>query len=59
MLRASGHPKETVTAIMMIYTKHESQGSDGDTDFFDIVTGVLQGDTESLNIQGGTIKLSP
>ena len=32
-------PKETVTAIMMIYKKHESNGLL--TNFFDIVAGVL------------------
>ena len=39
-------PKETVTAIMMLYknTKLKVRSPDGDTDFFDIVTGVLQED---------------
>ena len=36
ILPAYGLPKETVTAIMMLY---------GNTYFFDIVAGVLQGDT--------------
>ena len=39
--------KETITAIMMLYrnTKAMDHSPDGDTDFFDIVAGVLQGDT--------------
>ena len=40
-------PKETVAAIMMLYknTKVKICFPDGDTDYFDIVAGVLQGDT--------------
>ena len=40
-------PKETVAVIMMPYgnTKVKVCSSDGDTDYFDIVAGVLQGDT--------------
>ena len=40
-------PKETVTAIMMLYRnmKVKVHSSDGDTDYLDIVAGVLQGDT--------------
>ena len=40
-------PKETVTAIIMLYrnTKLKVCSQDGDTDYFDIVAGVLQGDT--------------
>ena len=40
-------PKETVTAIMILYrnTKVKVRSLDGDTDYFDIVAGVLQGDT--------------
>ena len=47
ILRAYGLPKETVAAIMMLYrnTKVKVRSSDGDTDYFDIVAGVLQGDT--------------
>ena len=39
--------KETVAAIMMLYknTKVKVRFRDGDTDYFDIVAGVLQGDT--------------
>ena len=39
---AYGLPKETVTAIMMLY-KNTKAG--GDTDFFDIVIGFMQRDT--------------
>ena len=47
MLLAYCLPKETVTAIMMLYrnTKVKVHSPDGDTDYFDIVAGVLQGDT--------------
>ena len=40
-------PKVTVDAIMMLYknTKVKVRSPDGDTDYFDIVAGVLQGDT--------------
>ena len=40
-------PKEIVEAIMVLYknTKVKVRSPDGDTDFFDNVTGVLQGDT--------------
>ena len=39
--------KKIVTAIMMLYknTKVKVWSPDGDTDYFDIVAGVLQGDT--------------
>ena len=42
-----GLPKETVAAIMMLYrnTKVKVRSPDRDTDYFDIVAGVLQGDT--------------
>ena len=44
---AYGLPKETVAAIMMLYknTKVKVRSPDGDTDYLDIVAGVLQGDT--------------
>ena len=44
---AYGLPKETVAAIMMLYknTKVKVRSPDGDTDYFKIVAGVLQGDT--------------
>ena len=47
ILLACNLPKETVTAIMMLYrnTKVKAPSPDGDTDYFDIVAGVLQGDT--------------
>ena len=40
-------PKETVTAIMTLYKNMKAMvcSLDEDTDFFEIVTGVLQGDT--------------
>ena len=47
ILLAYGIPKETVAAIMILYrnTKVKVRSPDGDTDYFDIVAGVLQGDT--------------
>ena len=50
ILLAYGLPKETVIAIMMLYknTKVKVCSPDGDTDFFDIVAGVLQEDTLAL-----------
>ena len=47
ILLAYGLPKEIVTAIMMLYrnTKVKVRSLDGDTDYFNIVAGVLQGDT--------------
>ena len=47
ILLAYGLPKETVTAIMILYrnTKVKVHSLDGDTDYFDSVAGVLQGDT--------------
>ena len=47
ILLAYGLPKETVVAIMMLYknTNIKVCSLDGDTDFFDIVAGVLQEDT--------------
>ena len=46
ILLAYGLPKEAVTAIMMLdkNTKVKFYSPDGDTLFFDIVAGVLQGD---------------
>ena len=42
-------PKETVTVIMMLNKKDESNGSlNGDTDFLDSITGVFHGDTSAL-----------
>ena len=42
-----GLPKETVAAITILYwnTKVEVRSPDRDTEHFDIVAGVLQGDT--------------
>ena len=47
ILLAYGLPKETVTAIMILYrnTKVKVRSPDGDTEYFDIVAGVLQGTT--------------
>ena len=50
ILHAYGLPKETVAAIMMQYknTKVKVRSLDRDTDYFDIVAGVLQGNTLAL-----------
>ena len=47
ILLTYGHPKETVAAIMMLYKnmKVKVRSPDGDTDDFDIVIGIVQGDT--------------
>ena len=47
ILLAYGIPEEIVSAIMMLYqnTKSMVRSPDGDTDFFNITAGVLQGDT--------------
>ena len=47
ILLAYGLPKETIVAIMMLYrnTKVKVRSPDGDTDYFNIEAGVLQGDT--------------
>ena len=47
ILLTYGLPKETVAAIMILYrnTKVKVRSPDGDTEYFDIVAGVLQGDT--------------
>ena len=47
ILLAYGIPKEIVTAIMIMYsnTKLTVRSPDGDAEFFDILAGVLQGDT--------------
>ena len=47
ILLAYGLPEETVAAIMMLdrNTKVKVRSPDGDTDYFSIVAGVLQGDT--------------
>ena len=49
ILRAYGLPKETVAAITILYrnTKVKVGSPDGDTEYFDIVARVLQGDTLS------------
>ena len=47
ILPAYGLPKETVAAITILYrnTKVKVRSPDGDTEYFDFVAGVLQGDT--------------
>ena len=47
ILLAYGLPKETIAAIMMLYknSKVKVCSPDGGTDYFDIIAGVLQGDT--------------
>ena len=46
ILLAYGLPKETVAAITIFYrnTKVKVRSPDGDTEYFDIIAGVLQGD---------------
>ena len=46
ILQACGLPKETVAAITILYrnTKVKVRSPDEDTEYFDIVAGVLQGD---------------
>ena len=47
ILLAYGLPKETVAAIMILYKNMKVKvcSLDGDTDYFEIVAGVLQRDT--------------
>ena len=47
ILLAYGLPKETIAAIMILNrnTKVKVRSPDGDTEYFDIVAGVLEGDT--------------
>ena len=47
ILLAHGLPKETVAAKIFVYrnTKLKACSPNGDTDYFDIVASVLQGDT--------------
>ena len=49
ILVAYGIPKETLAAITILYrnTKVKVRSLDGDTEYFDIVAGVLQGDTRA------------
>ena len=46
-LLADGPPKETVAAITILYrnTKVKVRSPDGETEYFDIVAGVLRVDT--------------
>ena len=50
ILLVYGIPKETVAAITILYrnTKVKVRSPDGDTEYFDIVAGVLQEDTLAL-----------
>ena len=47
ILQAYNLPKETIAAITILYrnTKAKVRSPDGDTEYFDIIAGVLQGDT--------------
>ena len=47
ILEAYGIPDETIQAVMMLSknTRAKVRSPDGDTDFFDVCAGVLQGDT--------------
>ena len=47
IILAYGIPKETLAAITILYrnTKVKVRSPDGDTEYFDIVAGILQGDT--------------
>ena len=45
ILLAYGLTKETVAAMLYRNTKVKVPSPDGHTDYFDIVAGVLQGDT--------------
>ena len=47
ILLAYGFQKETVTAMMMLYKNTMAMvcSPDGNTEYFDFVAGVLQGDT--------------
>ena len=45
ILRAYGIPEKIVKAIEIMYTKAKVLSPDGETDFFEILAGVLQGDT--------------
>ena len=49
ILLAYGIPKEIVAAIMILYRNAKSmvRSPNGDTEFFDILAGVLQGDTSA------------
>ena len=44
----NGLPKEIIAAILMLYKNTKVRSPDGDTDFFDIVACVQQGDTLAL-----------
>ena len=52
ILLAYGLPKETIAAITILYrnTKVKARSPEGDTEYFNIVAGVLQGDTLAPNL---------
>ena len=52
ILLAYGLPRETIAVIMMLYKNPNAKvcSPDGDTDFFDIVAGVLQEDIFVSNL---------
>ena len=50
VLLAYDQRKHTVTAMMMLYKNTKVRSSDGDTDYFDIVAGVLHGDKLTLYV---------
>ena len=49
IILANGIHEEIASTIMMLYQNSKSmvRSPDGDTDFFDIIAGVLQGDSRS------------
>ena len=52
ILKASGVSVEIVDAVNMMYTNKTAHvlSPDGDTEFFDILVGVLQGDTRAPHL---------
>ena len=52
ILKAYGIPTKIVNAISILYkdTKAQVITPDGDTEFFEILAGVLQGDTRTFPI---------
>ena len=50
-----GIPKDIVNAIMMLYsnTSAMARSPHGDTSYFEITTGLLQGDTLALKTRDG------
>ena len=52
ILQAYGLPKETVTAVMVLYKNMKVKvcSLSEDTDFFDIVADVLQGNVSPISV---------